>query len=138
MNRVFADTSGLIAGKNTSDRHHHEALAFFENATQDPRTIFVLTTYVMAEVHAYFCRTPRVALEYMDYLMKDPLFKLVRPTPADERAALSTLRAASDKTYSFTDAVSFAVMNRLHIQSAFALDDHFRQYGRYRLFPEVK
>jgi uncharacterized protein len=35
-----------------------------------------------------------------------------------------------DKAYSFTDALSFAVMERLGISIAFALDQHFDQFGR--------
>jgi predicted nucleic acid-binding protein len=34
-----------------------------------------------------------------------------------------------DKTWSFTDCVSYAVMKRLQITEAFALDDDFKQFG---------
>ena len=35
-----------------------------------------------------------------------------------------------DKTYSFCDALSFVVMERLGITEAIAFDRHFREYGR--------
>lgn len=34
-----------------------------------------------------------------------------------------------DKEWSFTDCVSYAVMKRLAIREAFALDEHFMQFG---------
>lgn len=34
-----------------------------------------------------------------------------------------------DKDFSFTDALSFAVMERLRIRTAFSLDRHFAQFG---------
>ena len=35
----------------------------------------------------------------------------------------------TDKTFSYTDATSFAVMGRLGLKTAFAFDPHFRQFG---------
>jgi predicted nucleic acid-binding protein len=49
----------------------------------------------------------------------------------DEVAAVSILRGHDDKTYSYCDALSFAVMERLGIREAIAFDRHFREYGRF-------
>jgi predicted nucleic acid-binding protein len=53
----------------------------------------------------------------------------VRPTPNDERRAVGILEAYSDKDFSFTDAVSFSVMERLGVSVAFSFDRHLLQYG---------
>jgi hypothetical protein len=34
-----------------------------------------------------------------------------------------------DKAWSFTDCVSYTVMTQLGISEAFALDEHFKQFG---------
>ena len=135
MIRVFADTSGLISLKDSSDTHHGEALGYLTAALAEGGVRLVLTNFILAEVHAYFSRTPKVALEYLDRLLSDPLFQVLRASPKDEEAALGILRHAGDKTYSMTDAISFAVMDRLGIDSALAFDKHFRQHGRYRILP---
>ena len=135
MNRVFADTSALVALKDSGDEHHAKALEFFEHLLNGARTQLILTNYIACEVHAYFCRTPGVALEYLDALRTHPLFVVVRAGPRDEKKALDILRSSSDKTYSFADAVSFAVMERLLLKSAFAFDRHFRQRGTCAVLP---
>jgi len=40
-----------------------------------------------------------------------------------------TDRVYTDKTFSYVDCSSFAVMERLRITAAFAFDPHFEQYG---------
>lgn len=39
------------------------------------------------------------------------------------------------KEFSFTDCTTFAVMERLKIPAAFTFDEHFRQYGRFKVYP---
>lgn len=51
----------------------------------------------------------------------------------DEDAAKAIIFGQADKDYSFTDALSFIAMERLHIREAFAFDRHFTQYGFVRL-----
>jgi predicted nucleic acid-binding protein len=48
---------------------------------------------------------------------------------ADEEKAKDIIRRYTDKTFSYTDAASFAVMERLGVREAFGLDPHFQQYG---------
>jgi len=48
---------------------------------------------------------------------------------ADEEKAKQIIRRYTDKTFSYTDATSFAVMERLGVNEAFAFDPHFQQYG---------
>lgn len=52
-------------------------------------------------------------------------------TVDDERFASDLVRAQRDKLYSLCDALSFAVMERLHVSEASAFDRHFREYGKF-------
>ena len=49
-----------------------------------------------------------------------------------EEKALDLFEKYDDKTFSFTDCVSFVIMKDLGIQEAFAFDDHFLQMGFVR------
>jgi predicted nucleic acid-binding protein len=54
---------------------------------------------------------------------------LHRVDEADERRAMAILEQYGDKDFSFADATSFAVMERLGINTAVAFDRHFVQFG---------
>jgi predicted nucleic acid-binding protein len=53
----------------------------------------------------------------------------------DEVRAREIIFRYVDKDFSYVDATSFAVMERLGIEEALTLDNHFRQYG-WRVLPE--
>jgi predicted nucleic acid-binding protein len=55
----------------------------------------------------------------------------VRLTKADEERAIALIRLHLDKTYSLCGASSFAVMKRLGIAEAVAIDTDFQSYGRF-------
>ena len=55
--------------------------------------------------------------------------------PADALQAWEIFSRYRDKAWSFTDCISFVVMNRLKIQQAFAFDEHFRQFGTVAVVP---
>ena len=52
---------------------------------------------------------------------------------ADKRRARAIIEHYQDKEFSYGDAVSFAIMERLDIREALAFDDHFRQYGQFTI-----
>ena len=54
---------------------------------------------------------------------------LVRVTADDERDAWGLFEARPDKQYSYTDCTSFALMRRLGVDTAIALDDDFAREG---------
>jgi len=129
MRSVFADTSGLIALRDSGDAGHAAATEWLRQALSKGGLRLILTNYVLAEVHAFFCRIPASAWAYAERLRTDPRFQVIRATGADEAAAWALLRKSSDRDYSFVDAVSFVVMRRLHLGEALALDRHFKQAG---------
>lgn len=135
MKPIFADSSALVALKDAGDRHHKAALNCLDRLLQGPPVQLVLTNFILGEVHAYFCRAPEVALAYVDHLLEGPLFRLVRISERDERNALEILRGSRDKTYSWVDSTSFALMESLGIRCVFAFDRHFRQRGRQQVIP---
>lgn len=134
MRRVFTDTSALVALRDGADARHEAATSWLGEALAGANLKLVLTNYVLAEVHAFFCRTPSMAFAYARKIQEDSRFEIARASSADETAAWAILAKSRDKTYSFTDAVSFAAMRRLGLSEALAFDDHFRQAG-FRVLP---
>ncbi len=56
-------------------------------------------------------------------------FNIVFETEEDSEAAQDIIGRYDDKDFSYADAGSFAIMERLGILRAFTFDAHFRQYG---------
>lgn len=54
---------------------------------------------------------------------------IVRVSQTNELRAREIIEQYSDKDFSLTDATSFAVMERLRIERAVTLDNHFAQFG---------
>jgi len=46
----------------------------------------------------------------------------------DEKNALQIIFSHQDKSYTYTDATTFAVFNRVGLSTAFAFENHFKQF----------
>ena len=60
---------------------------------------------------------------------------IIRVTQADEIRARQIIARYDDKNFSLTDAISFAIMDRLGISQAMSFDGNFEQYGVTMLTP---
>ncbi|MGH2531700.1 MAG: type II toxin-antitoxin system VapC family toxin [Thermomicrobiales bacterium] len=126
---VFVDTSAFLGMASRRDKHHQRAKTVQAQSVAE-RWQFVSTNFIIAETHALALRRhdPRLALALVEDLLSAATV-IVRVNEEDERRALEILRRYDDKRFSYTDATSFAVMERLAIGQAFTFDRHFAQYG---------
>jgi predicted nucleic acid-binding protein len=90
----------------------------------------VTTNFIIGETHALVLRRMgrRTALRFLNEI-DGSATRLERVTPEDELRARLILARYDDKDFSYVDATCFAVMERLGIRDAFALDRNFAQYG---------
>ena len=126
---LFADTSGVFALAVQRDQHHHAAQEL-QRAFVQANTRLVTTNFVVAELHALMLTRvgPNEANALLVALDQSRTL-IIRAEAADEFRARSIVRQYGDHGYSLTDAISFAVMDRLHINRAFTFDQHFTRYG---------
>jgi predicted nucleic acid-binding protein len=133
VKRVFVDSSGFFAFDCQDDRWHERARTFFAEADAG-RWSMVTSNAVIYEVHALLLTRMREgrrrALQFLDRLALTDV-RIERVRPSDEKRAIELLRSRHDKDYSLCDALSFVMMERLHIREAIAFDRHFRQYGQF-------
>jgi predicted nucleic acid-binding protein len=130
QHRVFVDTSAWIAIAAPNDDHHADAVAIL-NALKAQRIQLYTTNFVVAETHAFIMHDigPDAGRTYLRGLERKGSTVVVRAEPDDEEMAKAIIYRYTDKEFSLTDAISFAVMERLRIIYAFAFDKHFAQYG---------
>jgi uncharacterized protein len=126
MAQVLVDTSAVYALIDRDDTYHRRATAILRSLPRRGLTP-LLTNFVVAECHALLLS--RLGADpAREWLLKQ--IWLIEPvTPADEKRAREIIHRYVDKTFSYTDATSFAVMERLSVSEAFAFDPHFQQFG---------
>lgn len=126
MPRVLVDTSALYALHARDDVHHTAAVAAMQSLRRE-RAEPLLTNMIVAESHALLLARAGHAVARRWLLQHT--WPVERVTEGDEAGAQDIIRTYADKTFSYTDATSFAVMERLGIRQVFAFDRHFQQYG---------
>ena len=130
-NRIFVDTSAWYAIIDKNDQDHAAAVSkirIFDRPLVTSNYIFdEILTLLQARLG------PSIAIPFGQKLWDQEVSALVRITEEDEEEAWRVFRQYADKGFSFTDCTSFAIMERLDINTVFALDDHFAQYGKFAI-----
>lgn len=126
---VFVDSSAYGALANPRDQDHRQAVALARHLTEE-RLRFYTTNFVVAETHALVLSRAGRDVAYRLLTQLDASKQIVvRVGEDDEQNARRVIASYRDKDFSLVDALSFVVMERLHILTAFTFDRHFQQYG---------
>jgi predicted nucleic acid-binding protein len=124
---VFVDTGAWYAIADASDRHHAEAARFY--LEQAPTGRLITTDLVVAEtftlIGAHLGREAAVTFWGTLRATRTPIQTI---ESVDLEAAWRIIESFADQDFSFTDYTSFAIMERLGIDEAFAFDSHFLVY----------
>ncbi len=128
------DTGAWVALAVVDDAHHLEASRVYPGLLKERELI--TTNLVVAETYILLRKTAghEAAVSFLEMIEASPRIHKVYSTPKLEDEALKILKRFSDQDFSFTDAVSFVVMQRERIEEAFAFDHHFLVMG-FRLIP---
>jgi uncharacterized protein len=131
MRSVFLDTGYLLAIEVDSDQHHLAAVQHWRETQTNAPLILVTTSLVFTEVVSLLKRRGRhdTAVKVGNNLLQSSSVHFVHVERDLFREGWSYFQQHEDKHYSLTDCVSFVVMQRLKIATAFAFDHHFRQAG---------
>ena len=152
MSRVFLDTGAFYALFSKADRYSAEASDIYRRVLTE-RVILYTTNLVVAETCNLLAREREagrhIAVRFGDYVrdntvarLADPLLEplppdrsvyLVYSTPDLERRAWAIFEKYGTAGFSFTNCVSFAVMETLSIKQAFTFDEHYDVMGFERL-----
>ena len=130
MSKAFLDTSYLLALELTKDQNHPAAKQHWQSISQSPPP-FGTTSYVFDEVVTYFSSRGyhAKAVQVGNSLLLSPSVEFIHVDSALFYEAWEYFQQHEDKDYSLTDCISFIVMRRLGINTAFTFDGHFTQAG---------
>jgi hypothetical protein len=128
--RLFVDTSALVALSIEEDERHLEAQAAWEHLKKQ-RIQCVTTNYIIAETittvrgFADHART----VEFGERLFRSQVLRRIHIDERLEQAAWVLFKKYDDQDFSFTDCTSFAVMTTEKIKKAFTFDRDFQIAG---------
>ncbi|MDN5376190.1 MAG: uncharacterized protein PWQ39_1230 [Thermacetogenium sp.] len=126
MEKIMVDTSAIYALLDRFDNLHQKAVSLLREISRK-QLMVMLTNFIVAECHALL--SSRLGPEIARAWLKGLCWPVERVTEKDEQRAKEIIFTYVDKAFSYTDATTFAVMERLGIRTALAFDQHFSQYG---------
>ncbi len=128
--RVFVDAGGWIALFSSRDQHHAQAERQIRTAI-DHRIPLFTSNLVLAEVHRLllYRAGTRFAFLALRRVLQSESVELLCSTMAHHRAALGWLEQLSGQTVTYTDAVSFAIMESVKCSTVIGFDGHFALAG---------
>lgn len=134
MKLILIDTGALFAFSTPRDQFYQRTYRIIKNldstdlklVTTDYIINETLNTLITARKGGY-----RPAISLVNWLFNKPaIVKIERVNNTRFFQAVRIFRRYNkDKTWSFTDCVSFVVMKELKIKTAFTFDEHFKQMG---------
>lgn len=139
---IFVDSSGYYALLRRHDQRHGDAIAVLDYLTESRARLYT-TRYVLVETHALLVKKiPKVppveALRLLAAIERDAATTVVHATDADEMKARQILARFPSHEFTLTDALSFAVMDRLKLRHALSFDlRDFQTYGFVCLTPDL-
>mgnify|MGYP001619526279 CR=1 FL=1 len=126
IDSIFVDTSAWVALADSDDINHRKAVAVYPTLLKKHRSLFT-TNLIVAKTYILILRTMghEAAIKFFESINASSRIIRICSTEDIEREAERILKKYSDQDFSYTDAVSFVVMNKQRIKKAFCFDTHF-------------
>jgi predicted nucleic acid-binding protein len=127
---LFVDSSAWIALRSRRDQHHAEADRFFRDAVAR-RVPLLTTSLVIAETHrlTLFRAGVQSARRFLEVIDASPSVTIHFPATAEHTAARRWLERLGSRPVTYTDAVSFAVMEAAGCHHVLGFDQDFAAAG---------
>jgi len=131
---IFVDPSAFLAIENRLDAHRSRALSL-RNAWLKKGQNLVTSDYVLDESYTIIrLRAGHpVVVQFGETIWNSQLLRTIYVTPEIIEDAWRLFKAYADHDFSFTDCITFSLMERLSIPAAFTFDSHFKEYGRFQV-----
>lgn len=123
---IFIDTGAFLARYLTQDAHHSNALKIWGEIEKSNARCFT-SNFVLNEVFTLLGRWAnyKFAVEKARIILSSTRFTILRPSEEDEIQALYYFEKYSDQKVSYTDCISFVLLNHQKIGRVFSFDKHF-------------
>jgi len=129
-NDIFVDTSGFYALLVKGDDRHQAADRVLREARRRKRG-FVTSDYVLDETATLLKARGFVHLlgPFFETIEKSQACRIEWTDPDRFQEAQAFFLKHADQAWSFTDCLSFRIMNQLRLKDALTKDGHFHEAG---------
>jgi uncharacterized protein len=127
---VFIDSSAWIALFSRRDQHHEEADRAFRTIVGSKRRMLT-TNLVLAEIHRLLLHRAGVqaAAAALKKIEASPLVEIKFADSINHQSAKNWMKKLQEHPISYTDAISFSVMEAAGCGEALSYDHHFHIAG---------
>ena len=131
---IFVDTGAWVALADQDDTHHDNAIAIYPTLLKSSRYL-ITTNFVVAESYVIILNElgHRAAVRFLEGVNASPRIVKIFSNENIEREAEGILRRYDEQDFSYSDSVSFTIMNQQKIKKAFTFDKHFQTMGFIRI-----
>jgi len=127
LNKVFIDTSFVVALVNEKDQHHNRASELAD--IFDCYTLVTTDAVLLEFGYALARNFKEQAVEVIEDFLTSDEVEIVNLDSALFQSAFALYRTHKDKPWGMTDCISFIVMRERGIVDALTNDKDFRQAG---------
>ncbi len=131
---IFVDAGIFYAFLDKSDKFHQDATNLFRKARKDHWPL-ITSNFILAESHALILSKLGRNIARMWLFSVQRIISIQRVKEEDEEKAKEIIKTYTDKDFSYTDATSFTMMERLSLTTVWAVDKDFVQYGKFKVRP---
>lgn len=136
-NKVFIDTSFVVALSVETDNYHASAKSWAEYIAKN-KYHMVTHQGILLEIGNIFSKPPwrKTASELIAFLQHDPTIKIVSISTLLLSEAIQLFSSQHEKSWRMTDCLSFIVMRRSNLETALTANQHFAEAGFRTLLKE--
>ena len=128
---IFVDTSAWFALLNKKDKEHAKIKEIYQALLENNNTL-IISNQVLGETFTllrYRVKNNELPFKFIELINKSILIKKVFVEEKIGKEALKILENYKDQKFSYVDATSFALMDKLELKYALSLDIHFAAAG---------
>src|SRR3990167_5792905 len=126
---IFIDTGAWVALADRDDKYHRQAVSVYPSLLKSCRTL-VTSNLVVAESYVLVLQA---AMSFLEKIHASPRILKIYSNEEIESDAKNILLKYTDQDFSYTDAVSFAIMRMQRLEKVFCFDKHFLTAGFVRI-----
>jgi len=127
---IYIDTGAFLARHLSRDQYHGQANSFW-NSIREKGEACTTSNFVLDETFTLLGRRAGYAFaaQRARNIYASEWLKIIRPDKNHELRAIDFFEKYSDHRLSFTDCISFILMQSKKIKRVFTFDHHFQILG---------